>query len=73
VALNLFACFNQKSNVNETLLGGDSSSTNLKIDSARKKIDLIETVLNLPTVIKLSKIEFIRREYGENLYPFRGC
>lgn len=64
---NLIGCSNHKSNPNNL---SPSQVTPIKAQSNsldKKKIQLIETVLNLPGVIKFSKLEYIRRKYG-NVY-----
>lgn len=65
VILNLFACFDQKSNADKQLAATDSIPTKVQPNLDEKKIKLVETVLNLPGVIRFSKIEFIRKKYGK--------
>jgi len=65
--LNIIGCFNARSSSGDKELLKDLSG-NIKDDSSltdRKKIQLVETVLNLPDVIKFSKLEITRKKHGD--------
>lgn len=69
LVLILIGCSNRKSNPDEQLptdLSAIEAHANLP---DKKKVELIETVLNLPDVIRFSKLEFIRKKYGK-IYIF---
>src|SRR3970040_1992414 len=68
---NLIGCSNQKSNPDKQLPTDLSSVKAHSIFLDRKKVQLVETVLNLPDVIRFSKLEFIRKKYGK-VYIFIG-
>jgi hypothetical protein len=59
---NIVGCFNVKSKGNSTILAEATKDSAL---TDKKKIQLIETILNLPEVIKFSKFEIIRRNQIE--------
>jgi hypothetical protein len=59
---NIIGCFNVKSNDNSKILAEATKDSTL---TDKKKIQLIETILNLPAVIKFSKFEIIRRNQIE--------
>lgn len=65
VLLNLLACFNQKNKASKQTTATDSIPVKVHSQLNAKKIELIETVLNLPDVIRFSKLEFIRKKYDE--------
>lgn len=70
VILSLFACFKENSRYDKTVSVADStSSTKVHSDLDQKKLALIETILNMPAVIKFCKIDLIRKEYGK-IYIF---
>ena len=65
LVLILIGCSNQRSNSDNQLpidLSAAKVHSNL-LDE--KKISLIETVLNMPDVVRFSKLEFIRKKYGK--------
>lgn len=66
VILSLFACFKENSRSDKAVrVDEDStSSTQAHSDLDEKKLALIETVLNMPDVIRFSKIDLVRKKYG---------
>lgn len=63
IVFGIIGCFNIKSNKEDKDLINDLKSDSILI--ANKKVQLIETVLNLPDVINVSKLKLIRKEYNK--------
>lgn len=65
IVLMLIGCSNHKSSSDQQL-PTDLSSTKVHSNlQDERKIELVETILNLPDVIRFSKLEFIRKKYGK--------
>ena len=73
IVINLLGCLNIKTKEINKL--SSDSTMDRKVDSIlidRKKIQLIENILNLPDVIKFSKLEFIRKKYHSIFIVLKG-
>lgn len=65
--INVVACVNLKS---DNTIRSSKDSTELIVEDStsngrKEKIRLIETVLNLPDVIRASKLKAVRKEYSD--------